>query len=161
MLVCVNHAEREEILEYWEGRFGVPSIAFGPLRFLVRARNVWAAADLDGLEDALATYKIEAAGLPLLRRQKRLWKPTTAALLCLDERITRNVVDLTGEHLYPFLRGEILPGPFAVEPGYVAVRYGARMLGCALYGKAGLKSQLPRAWVAVLLGGTRGAEGEQ
>lgn len=161
MLACANQAEREEIFEYWGGRFGVPSTAFGRLRFLIRGRNVWAAADLDGLEDALASLAVQAAGLPFLRRQKQMWKPTTAALLFLDERVTKNVVDLTEEQLYPFLRGEILPGPFVVEPGYVAVRYGAKMLGCALYGKAGLKSQLPRAWVAVLLGGKRGTEREQ
>lgn len=137
---------------YWSDRFGVPPNAFAGLRFLIRGKNVWAVADLAGLEDALVSLKVEAAGLPLLRRQKRMWKPTTAALLLLDGRITKNVVDLTQEQLHPFLRGEILAGPLVVEPGYVAVHYGEKMLGCGLYGKAGLKSQLPQAWVAVLLG---------
>jgi len=82
-----------------------------------------------------------------------MWKPTTAALLFLGDVITKNVVHLTEEQLQPFLRGEMLPGPFVVDGGYVAVRCEEKMLGCALYGKAGLKSQLPRAWVAVLLGG--------
>ncbi len=123
------------------------------LRFLVRGRNVWAVADLNGLDDVLGSLKVEAAGVPFLRRQRHMWKPTTAALLFLDADVTKNVVDLTGEQLQPFLRGEMLQGPFGVEGGYVAVRHGEKMLGCALYGKAGLKSQLPRAWVAVLLGG--------
>ena len=153
MLVSVNQAEREQIFEYWGGRFGVPSPALAELRFLVRGRNVWAVADLDGLEYALGSLKVEAAGLPFLRRQKHMWKPTTAALLFLGDVITKNVVDLTEEQLQPFLRGEMLLGHFVVDGGYVAVRHGEKMLGCALYGKAGLKSQLPRAWVAMLLGG--------
>lgn len=153
MLVSVNQAEREQIFEYWGGRFSVPSPALAELRFLVRGRNVWAVADLDGLEDALGSLKVEAAGLPFLRRQKHMWKPTTAALLFLGDVITKNVVHLTEEQLQPFLRGEMIPGPFVVDGGYVAVRCEEKMLGCALYGKAGLKSQLPRAWVAVLLGG--------
>lgn len=153
MLVSVNQAEREQIFEYWGGRFGVPSRALAELRFLVRGRNVWAVTDLDGLDDALGSLKVEAAGVPFLRSQRHMWKPTTAALLFLDAAVTKNVVDLTGEQLQPFLRGEMLLGPFVVDGGYVAIRYEEKMLGCALYGKAGLKSQLPRAWVAVLRGG--------
>ena len=153
MLVSVNQAEREQIFEYWGGRFGVPSPALAKLRFLVRGRNVWAVTDLDGLDDALGSLKVEAAGVPFLRSQRHMWKPTTAALLFLDAAVTKNVVDLTGEQLQPFLRGEMLLGPFVVDGGYVAIRYEEKMLGCALYGKAGLKSQLPRAWVAVLRGG--------
>ncbi len=129
------------------------SPALAKLRFLVRGRNVWAVTDLEGLDDALGSLKVEAAGVPFLRSQRHMWKPTTAALLFLDAAVTKNVVDLTGEQLQPFLRGEMLLGPFVVDGGYVAIRYEEKMLGCALYGKAGLKSQLPRAWVAVLRGG--------
>lgn len=153
MLVSVNQAEREQIFEYWGGRFGVSSRALAKLRFLVRGRNVWAVTDLEGLDDALGSLKVEAAGVPFLRSQRHMWKPTTAALLFLDAAVTKNVVDLTEEQLQPFLRGEMLLGPFVVDGGYVAIRYEEKMLGCALYGKAGLKSQLPRAWVAVLRGG--------
>lgn len=153
MLVSVNQAEREQIFEYWGGRFGVSSRALAELRFLVRGRNVWAVTDLEGLDDALGSLKVEAAGVPFLRSQRHMWKPTTAALLFLDAAVTKNVVDLTEEQLQPFLRGEMLLGPFVVDGGYVAIRYEEKMLGCALYGKAGLKSQLPRAWVAVLRGG--------
>lgn len=153
MLVSVNQAERKEIFEYWGGRFGVSSRALAELRFLVRGRNVWAVTDLEGLDDALGSLKVEAAGVPFLRSQRHMWKPTTAALLFLDAAVTKNVVDLTEEQLQPFLRGEMLLGPFVVDGGYVAIRYEEKMLGCALYGKAGLKSQLPRAWVAVLRGG--------
>lgn len=154
MLVSVSQREREGIFEYWGERFGVSPSALSGLRFLIRGRNVWAVSDFDGLEQILASLKIEAAGLPFLRRRGRLWKPTTAALLFVGDPISKNVVDLSPELLNSFLRGEVLHGPFPVEGGYVAVRHEGKMLGCALYGKAGLRSQLPRAWVQALLSGS-------
>ncbi|MFQ5657650.1 MAG: hypothetical protein ACE5G5_08935 [Candidatus Methylomirabilales bacterium] len=154
MLVSVSQREREGIFEYWGGRFGVPPSALSGLRFLIRGRNVWAVSEVAGLEKTLTPLKVEAAGLPFLRRRGRLWKPTTAALLYLGNLVSKNVVDLSPELLNPFLRGEVLPGPFPAEGGYVAARHEGKMLGCALYGKAGLKSQLPRAWVQALLSGS-------
>lgn len=161
MLVSVSQRERERIFEYWEGRFGVSPSALSGLRFLIRGRNVWAVTDFDGLEKTITSLKVEAAGLPFLRRRGRLWKPTTAALLYLADPISKNVIDLSPELLTLFLRGELLPGRFMVEGGYVAVRHEGRMLGCALYGKGGLKSQLPRAWVQALLSGSPDIPEEQ
>jgi len=153
LLVSVSPSEAEEILEYWSRRFGVPGTMLEGLRFLTRGKTVWAIADVAGVQETLTAFKVEAAGLPLLRKRGGHWKPTTAALLFLEDAIAKNVVELTAERLDPFLRGEVLCGPFPVEGGYVAVRYEGKMLGCALHGKAGLRSQLPRAWVDALMGG--------
>lgn len=160
MLVSVSLPEQQAVLEYWSTRFGVPSTALAGLRFLVRGKNFWAITELTGLEEPLAVLKVEAAGLPFLRKRRGVWKPTTAALLLLGDTVTKNVIDLSEETVDPFLRGKTLPGPFPVEGGYVAVRYEEKMLGCALLGKAGLKSQLPRAWVETLLSGRPGMDEE-
>lgn len=153
MLVSVSQTERQAILEYWSGRFGVPSTALEGLRFLIRGKNVWAIGDLTDVEKTLASLKVEAAGLPLLRKRGGAWKPTTTSLLLLGDAVVKNVIELTEANLDSFLRGETVPGPFPVEVGYVAVRYKGEMLGCGLHGKAGLKSQLPRAWVETLMSG--------
>lgn len=150
MLVSASPSEHQQILAYWNGRFGVPFTALEGLRFLVRGKNVWVMSDIAGVEEILSSLKVEAAGLPFLRKRRGGWKPTTAALLLLDNAVTKNILDLAREQLDPFLGGETLSGPFPLEGGYVAVRCGGRMLGCALHGKAGLKSQLPRAWVDAL-----------
>jgi NOL1/NOP2/fmu family ribosome biogenesis protein len=160
LLVSVSLHERQAILEYWGGRFGVPFTALEGLRFLVRGKNVWAMTDLAGVEETLIALKVEAAGLPFLRKRRGGWKPTTAALLSLGDAIVKNVIELSEKNIDPFLRGETLPGPFAVEGGYVAVGYKGKMLGCGLHGKAGLKSQLPRAWVETLLSGRPEADEE-
>lgn len=130
------------------------------LRFLARGKTVWAMADLAGIQETLASLKVEAAGFPILRRRGEQWKPTTAALFSLGDAVVKNVVELTAERLDPFLRGEVLAGSFPVDGGYVAVRFEGKMLGCALHGKGGLRSQLPRAWVDALMGG-RTERGEE
>ncbi|MFQ5801598.1 MAG: hypothetical protein ACE5JQ_01715 [Candidatus Methylomirabilales bacterium] len=150
MRISVSATEREEIVEYLAGRFGVSPTALAGLRFLARGKNIWAVAEIAGVEEVLACFKVEAVGLPFLRKRGRFWKPTTAALLFLGDAIAKNVLDLAPEQLNRFLRGETLPGPFPVEAGYVVVRHAGKVLGCALYGKGGLKSQLPRAWVEAL-----------
>ena len=160
MLVSVSPTERQAVLEFWSGRFGVASNSLRGLQFLIRGRNVWAATDLTGLEEVLAVLKVEAVGLPFLRKRGGTWKPTTASLLFLGDAVVRNVIELSEGALGLFLRGEILSGPFPVERGYVAVRHGGKMLGCGLHGKAGLKSQLPRAWVETLLRGRAHMEEE-
>lgn len=153
MLVSVSPSDQQAILEYWSERFGVCPTTLEGFRFLVRGKNVWAIRDLAALEETLASLKVEAAGLPLMRKRRAAWKPTTAALLWLGNAVVKNVVDLNEASIDFFLRGETLSGPFPVEGGYVAVRYTGAMLGCGLYGKAGLRSQLPRAWVETLLSG--------
>jgi NOL1/NOP2/fmu family ribosome biogenesis protein len=153
LLVSVSPTEAQEILEYWSRRFGVPETMLEGLRFLARGKTVWAMADLIGVQEILGSFKVEAAGLPLLRKRGGQWKPTTAALLFLEGALVKNVVELSTGRLDTFLRGQVLPGPFAADRGYVAVRYAGTVLGCALHGEAGLRSQLPRAWVDALLSG--------
>jgi NOL1/NOP2/fmu family ribosome biogenesis protein len=79
-------------------------------------------------------------------------------LLFLEDALVKNVVELSAGRLDTFLRGQVLPGPFPADTGYVAVRYAGTVLGCALHGQAGLRSQLPRAWVDALLSGRRGED---
>ena len=153
MLVSVSPGEAQEILEYWSRRFGVPGTMLEGLRFLARGKTVWAMADIAGVQETLASFKVEAAGLPLLRKRGGQWKPTTAGLLFLEDAIVKNVVELSPARLDPFLRGQVLPGPFPADRGYVAVRSGEKVLGCALHGETGLRSQLPRAWVDALVSG--------
>ena len=153
MLVSVSPSEAQEILAYWTRRFGVPGTMLEGLRFLARGKTVWAMANLAGVQETLASFKVEAAGFPLLRKRGGQWKPTTAALLFFEGAIVTNVVELSAGRLDTFLRGQVLPGPFPADRGYVAVRHEGTVLGCALHGEAGLRSQLPRAWVDALLSG--------
>jgi NOL1/NOP2/fmu family ribosome biogenesis protein len=41
------------------------------------------------------------------------------------------------------LTRESIEGPFPLEPGFVIVRWKGKVLGCAVYGKGRLRSQIP------------------
>lgn len=162
MLTFVSEAEREGILAYFFKRFGIPPEAFRGHRFLQRGGTIWVAADAPGLAEALEALKIETAGIPLLRtrlgpgRSEGLalsrvegmpnWKPTTAGLQIFGRFATRNVIDLDDKALEAFLRQGVVQGDFPVEAGYVIVRWKGKVLGCGLYGKGGLRSQIPSEW---------------
>lgn len=160
MPTFISEVEQEEILAYFFERFGIPPEAFQGYRFARRGGTIWIASDAPGLDEALRQLKVETAGIPLLRRRPERsegpalsrvegippWKPTTAGLQVFGRFATRNVVDLDDEALETFLRQGIVQKDFPVEAGYVIVRWKGRVLGCGLYGKGGLRSQIPSEW---------------
>lgn len=143
MPTFASEAERREILDYFSRRFGMPEKAFEGVCFLKGERIIWAVRDHPELERILQEMKVESAGIPLLRTKASRWKPTTAGLQVFGRYATRNVIDLDGDVLRAFLNRESIEGPFSLEPGFVIVRWGGKVLGCAVYGKGRLRSQIP------------------
>lgn len=146
MLTFVSAAERQEILEYFEGRFGIPREVFDRVAFLREGKTVWAAGRVEGFEEVVTELRIETPGLPLLRQRGVLWKPTTAGLQRFGASAGKNVIELTGEALSAFLSGQAVRPSDDLEPGYVVVKTEGMVLGCGLYGRAGVKPQLPKPW---------------
>jgi len=138
-----SEAERREILDYFSQRFGIPEKGFEGYCFLKEERKIWVVRDHPELESTLQQLKVESAGIPLLRTKISMWKPTTAGLQFFGRHAIRNVIDLEGEILRAFLRRESIEGPFSLEPGFVIVRWRGRVLGCGVYGKGKLRSQIP------------------
>jgi len=143
LLTFASEAERREILDYFMGRFGIPEKAFDGFCFLKGERKIWVVRDHPELERILKQLKVESAGLPLLRTKISMWKPTTAGLHFFGRHATRNTIDLDGDVLRAFLNRESIQGPFSLEPGFVIVRWKGKVLGCAVYGKGRLRSQIP------------------
>jgi len=139
-----SEAERKEILGYFSNRFGIPEKAFEGFCFLMGERKIWVVRDHPELERILNQLKIESAGIPLLRTKTSMWKPTTAGLHLFGLQATRNVLDLRGDVLKAFLKREPIDGPLPVEPGFVIVRWKGKVLGCGIYGKGRLRSQIPQ-----------------
>lgn len=143
MPTFASEAERQEILDYFSDRFGIPEKAFEGFCFLKGERKTWVVRDHPELEKILIQLKIDSAGIPLLRTKISMWKPTTAGLHFFGRYATRNVIDLEGDALRAFLNRENIEGPFSLEPGFVIVRWRGKVLGCAVYGKGRLRSQIP------------------
>ena len=143
MPTFASEAERKEILDYFTGRFGIPEKAFDGFRFLMGERKIWVAREHPELERILNQLKVESAGIPLLRTKISMWKPTTAGLHLFGRHATRNVIDLDGDALLAFLKRENLDCPLPLDPGFVIIRWKGTVLGCGVYGKGKLRSQIP------------------
>jgi NOL1/NOP2/fmu family ribosome biogenesis protein len=140
--IFVTKAERDEILSYYRERFGIPDEVFTGFSFLKEGKMIWVVSESKGLEEIFDRLKIMSAGVPLLRLLER-WKPTTVGLQVFGGLATKNVVTLDDETLNIFLKDETIRKNFPVEFGYVIVKWKNGVLGCGLYGKEGLKSQIP------------------
>ena len=143
MLSFASQTEQKEILTYFSERFGIPGASFKDFCFIKSGNTVWAVSDVLGLAEILKGLKLETTGIPLLRMKKTLWKPTTAGLQFFGQQATRNTIDLNDETLETFLKEGVLLQTLSVEPGFVIIRWNGKVLGCGLYSKGRLTSQVP------------------
>ena len=143
MPAFVSEIERKEILGYFFDRFGIPGSAFDGLRFLKEEKTLYAASDACRLENILEKLRVEAVGVPLLRLDSSLWKPTAAGLRLFGKEASRNILELDDNGLEALLQQGGMDGPLPFDPGYVILRWKGRILGCGLYGRRGLRSHIP------------------
>lgn len=128
-----------EVAEMMGSRFGMPPEAFEGVSFFLRGRNVWAFSlpqvpDLD----------FEAVGLRFLSVRGRVPKPTTYALQLFGRFATKNAVDLSDGEARRFIAGKRQSLVADLEDGYVVVSHRGDVLGCGLYSRGELISQLPK-----------------
>jgi len=131
--------DRGEVAEMMGSRFGIPPRAFEAVSFFRRGRNIWAfsLADIPDLD-------YEALGLRFISVRGRVPKPTTYALQLFGRFATKNAVHLSDGEARRFIAGERQQLSAPVEDGYVVVSYRGDVLGCGLYSRGDLISQLPK-----------------
>jgi NOL1/NOP2/fmu family ribosome biogenesis protein len=146
----LDPAGRQEILDYFEARFGIEAAVFDSVELLERGIHIWCVAASPALPAVLG-WRIETPGIRLLRRTNFGFKPTTFGLQVFGSGATRNVVRLPWAEANRFAKGETITGFFDLEPGYVIVRVEEFVLGCGLYKPDGrLLSQMPKyVWAEV------------
>lgn len=141
--------EDETPLRWFAERFGLEAQTLEPFRFWRRGREkIWMAWRATPVPDDPPPHSI---GVALLRRTNYGYKPTTAALQFFGPQIRRNALSLASlEEARRFLSGQTLNirPTEEVEPGYVHVRFGSYELGCGLWARGQLHSQIPKGlWV--------------
>ena len=146
------YVEAKEELAAFCDRFGLDLEGVQPMRLWKKGQaKLWLAAKgCDPLSHPLECVGGQTLGLPLYRVVRGALKPTTAALQRLGTDITRNVVELeTPAQMHLFLEGKSQPLPSSsahtLEEGYVHVRAKPYELGCGLWSRGRLYSQLPKA----------------
>ncbi len=117
----------------------MPEAAFDGYRFYRKAQSIWVMCDED-----LPNLSYESLGLRMVSLKDRPWKPTTCALQVFGRYATKNAIDLDDSQAKVFLSGGSQPVLAECESGYVVVFYRGEVLGCGLYSRGCLASQLPK-----------------
>lgn len=131
--------DRAEVAEMMQSRFGIPPATFEGVSFYRKGRNVWAFS-LPEIPDLWC----ESVGLRFMSVRGRVWKPTTYALQLFGRFATKNAVDLGPDQAEKFIAGGRQSLEAELEDGYVVVSYRGGVLGCGLYSRGELVSQLPK-----------------
>ncbi len=80
----------------------------------------------------------------IMNLKDRPWKPTTSALQVFGRHATKNLIHLDSADARSFMEGRTLAIESDSESGYVVVFYRGEVLGCGLYSRGLLVSQIPK-----------------
>ncbi|WP_224335964.1 DUF7122 family protein [Haloprofundus halobius] len=139
-----DRATREEVVGWWEERFGIPPKAFEDFTFWEKGKGkVWA---FHG--DTVDPIRIEGLGMSFLRTRQEHWKPTTNAVQRFGREATKNVVELAGETATRFAAGEDQDIEWDGDWGYLVVAHDlvgeTEPMGVGLYLYGELRSTVPK-----------------
>jgi NOL1/NOP2/fmu family ribosome biogenesis protein len=142
----VPASQRNNVLSFFEARFGIPASTFARYALLERRKTYVLLPHSEHIR-RLASFQVHQVGLPLLRKIRQHLKPTTAGLQHFGHLATRHIVDLSPELCHALLYYRMLTWEASYQPGYVILRSEGHILGCGLYTPGLLRSQIPRRYV--------------
>ncbi|USZ68976.1 hypothetical protein NGM10_04370 [Halorussus salilacus] len=139
-----GRATREEVLDWWDQRFGIPPETFEGYSFWEKGKGkIWI---LRG--DLESPVGVEALGMKFLRTRQEHWKPTMNAVQRFGRGATRNVIELTREQARRFARGETQELEWDGDWGYLVAAHEfagePEPLGVGLYIHGELQSPVPK-----------------
>ncbi|WP_348609025.1 DUF7122 family protein [Halobaculum rarum] len=96
-----GRATREEVLDWWDERFGIAPETFETHTFWEKGKGkIWVFAD-----DLPSPQEREGVGMTVLRTRQEHWKPTTTAVRKWGHLATRNVIELSPGEATAFAAG--------------------------------------------------------
>jgi NOL1/NOP2/fmu family ribosome biogenesis protein len=142
----VGDPRRKRLLGYFEDRFGIGLGTFENFAFLERPQGYWLLT-LSSHVRLFAKLQIHSAGIPILRKKGKQLKPTTTAIQTFGTMASKNLVNLNDQQILSLLGQQSLSPSLDTTPGYVILAYRSHILGCGLYTKGRVISQIPRAYL--------------
>ena len=139
-----GRATREDVLSWWEERFGVDPAVFSEYSFWERGSGkVWI---LRGEEPT--PVDVEGLGMTFLRTRQEHWKPTLSAVQRFGQHASENVIHLTDDEAATFMAGDDQELDWDGDWGYLVVTHDMagepEPLGVGLYVYGELRSQVPK-----------------
>ncbi len=139
-----ERATREEVLAFWDERFGVPPETFEDHTFWERGKGkLWCYRG-----EPPSPVDIEALGMTFLRTRQEHWKPTLEAVQRFGDHATECVIHLSDGEAEAFVAGYDQELDWDGDWGYLVVTHdlaGRREpVGVGLYVYGELRSQVPK-----------------
>ena len=139
-----GRVSREEVIDFWEERFGVPPETFEEFTFWEKGSGkVWAYAG-----KASSPIAVEALGMTFLRTRQEHWKPTTDAAQRFGRHASRNVIELDETAAQRFMAGEEQDLEWDGDWGYLIAAHelagAVEPIGVGLYTYGTLQSMVPK-----------------
>jgi NOL1/NOP2/fmu family ribosome biogenesis protein len=139
-----ERATRQELLAFWEQRYGIDPAVFADHSFWERgAGKVWAFRS-----EAPSPVEIQGLGMTVLRTRQEHWKPTLEAVQRFGRHATRNRIRLSRRAAARFLAGEDQEVGWDGDWGYLVVTHElageSEPLGVGLYVHGELRSMVPK-----------------
>jgi len=128
----VNPERRNELLRFWEQRFGVPPSLFAPFLMMASSRVTYLVRK-SPLLSGLSSVRIVRAGLPFTRNAGRYMKPTTEAVQLFGHMATRNTVDLNMHQITALCAEGELKMSLDTDSGFVFLMEAGFAWGCGLF----------------------------
>jgi NOL1/NOP2/fmu family ribosome biogenesis protein len=142
-----GRATREEVLDWWAERFGIPPETFDAHTFWEKGKgNIWVfAADLPSPQER------EGVGMTVLRTRQEHWKPTTTAVRKWGHLARKNVIELSPGQATAFAAGHDQDLPeWDGDWGYLIATHdlagGQVPIGVGLYLYDELRSVVPKGY---------------
>ncbi len=129
---------RDEVIGYFEARFGVSPSFFSPFSFEERKGEIWATTA--SCPPDLST--IRPSGLRIMRRMPHAFKPTSLFLRVINTRVTASRIEIERlDLLRQLLLGQT--SETSLTEGFVAISFRGDILGCGVVKNGRLRTLLP------------------
>ncbi|NNE69589.1 MAG: RNA methyltransferase [Rhodothermales bacterium] len=141
--------ELQRVLDFLTDSFGLPDAWTRDWRFRLRGRSIDITPS-DHVPDL--PFPVDPRGFSLVRVNARVPKLSTQGALWMGSLATQQVVELTRDQAWSFVRGESVGGAWPTAGfGYTIIRHQGVTLGVGLYRpeRNELESQYPRHWAGL------------
>ena len=139
-----ERATREEVLDFWQERFGIPPETFADHTFWERGKGkLWCYRG-----SPPSPVDVEGLGMTFLRTRQEHWKPTLEAVQRFGHLATECIIHLSEGEAEAFVAGHDQELDWDGDWGYLVVTHemagAAEPIGVGLYVYGELRSQVPK-----------------